>query len=1279
MKRLIVWFCLCFICQSVYCQEYTAINLNWKEGVYQYNGLISFSLPHFQEENFVFDYDLKSIEFRKIVGTKNIALLSSLKVVNMQYEDVSKEKLGILNVKNISNSTNFKLLNIIGRNENSVVLSFSPIVFFNGNYKKIRSFEYSFDYDLSQIERQSAFRRAGLQNSVLKSGVFKKFYVQKSGVYKLSKTFLNQLGVNVNVDPRTIKIYGNGGRMLPLLNSVSYPDDLAENAIQFIGEEDGVFNDTDYILFYAEGLDNWSNDNQTHNNLYDDKSYYYVTTGSGNGKRIVNFNQPINNPDFIYDKYNEYQYHEIDKVNIGAIGRKWFGEDFNIQNTQNFIFSIPNLDTSIPVEIGVRAAAAGSIPTNLKVQINGSDFGTMFFNGISDLSSIKGVESNLNSSYSSNLNQLNFNLTFNNNGNPSSKCYLDFITINAKAYLKGLNKQYRFRVVESASNIGIGEYRFTEASNISQIWDITDIYNVLTIRKAEESNFAFKSSVGSLKEFIVVDKNDYLTPLIDAKATVLNQDLKGTIFFNAASVFQDIDYLIVTPVFLVSQAERLASFHRNHSGLNVKVVTLDKIYEEFSSGKQDIGAIRNFIKYVYENATSSDKRIKYVCLFGDASFDFKNRIRNNTNIVPVFQSIDSYTLFSSFVSDDFFGLMNANEGNMLGAQGLDIAVGRILVSSIENAEQMVTKIIDYHDEKAKGKWQNNLVFLSDDVDKVSDATLQSNLDNMSNMITNNKPFFNSRKIFTDAYFQETTSGGQKYPKAKEEFLNSFTQGALVMDYLGHGGEDGLAAERLFDIADTRNLSHRYKYPLLITVTCEFTRYDNPLRETGGEVAYQNAFGGPIALITTTRQIGQITGENFNTNLAPILFPFNSSSYFSVAEVVRLTKNQSMSAGNNVVSFIGDPALKLAIPKPEIKLVKINDIPLASFTGSLEALAKVKFSGEVLDELGSLKTDYNGEVFVNIFDKEISKTTLGNDNIVIGGVVYKMSFTTLGETIFRGNASVKNGIFDLSFIVPKDIRIPVGNGKISFYAKKSNSSESNAGFDNDIKIGGVNINAPIDNIAPAVQVYMNDKTFVSGGTTNQSPILVINAQDSSGINTAGGIGHDIIAYLDGDETNPIVLNDYYETEKDDFTIGKLQYQLRNLLPGIHTVTVKVSDVYNNITIKELQFIVIDDVDLKLTNVLNYPNPFVNYTEFWFTHNKPFETLEVQVQVLTVTGKIVWTKNQTVFSDGFTSRDIVWDGKDDFGDKIGKGIYVYRLTVKSTITNKKIEKFEKLVIL
>ena len=1272
--KFVIILLFCFL--DVFCQSSGEIKLLWSSGGLELSNTYVLNVPKFQQENLVYDYSKNMIFFRKAVAQHLSSDESSLLVSNLQTEVMPPSELGTLEIKNLQNQPNFSLQNIDSRNVSSVILHFNPIYKVDGVVKKVVSFNYEFKERFQQQSLKAS--RNSIQNSVLGTGVWKRFYIENTGVYKITKAFLRQIGVNTNVDPRTLKIYSHGGRMLPLRNDENLHYDLPENSIQFVGEEDGIFDDSDYILMYCEGLEHWNADSQTHLNLFADKAYYYVTTGGDAGKRIQKYVEPNQTATATYDKFDHYTYHEKDVFNIGELGRKWFGENLHFSASSTFEFAVPELDVQSDVSVRVSSAATSATSSSLKVSVNGTPLNDIFFSGISDLGSVKAVEGNSVVPVKVNGSKITVNLAFNNNGNPSAKAYLNYIALETKAFLKGTGKQYVFGVNETKGLVGVCAYSFTNFSAVKQIWDVTDITQVSAIAKTNEAQFSFKAEMGELRRFAVVEESDLYSPKYDSSTHVANQDLKGTIFKDGQNVFKDVDYLIITSEALKPQAEKLADFHRSYSKLQVKVVTKESIFNEFSSGKQDVAAIRNFIKYVYDNYGNLNKQVKYVCLFGDASFDYKNRIRNNTNIVPVFQSLDSYTLFSSFVSDDFYGLMGGNEGKMEGAHGVDIAVGRILVSTAQQAEEMVLKIKEYHSENAYGRWRNAIALMSDDVDKVSDATLEVNLESISEGIKNNKSFFNVKKIFMDAYVQETTSGGQKYPKAKEDFLNAFTQGSLVVDYLGHGSEEGLTGERMFDIADTKKLSHQYKYPLFITVTCEFTRFDNPLKETGGEIAFQNPIGGPIALISTTRQIGQFTGETFNTYLAPILLRYNGYEKMTLAEVLRVAKNVTMSTGNNVISFIGDPAMYLAIPEPKIKVTKINDIALGDFTGSLQALSKVKITGEVTDENDTLLTDFSGELFVNVFDKFLDKSTLANDGTVVAGTLFKINFKTLGETIFRGNASVKNGLFDFSFVVPKDIAIPVGNGKVSFYANNNQKTSDKTGQELQIKVGGVNVNAPVDNIAPVVKLYMNDKNFVSGGNVNQSPVFIAELFDENGINTASGVGHDIIVYLDGKETELISLNNFYNTEKDDFTRGTVRYQFKDLAPGLHTLTFKAWDVYNNLVTAELQFIVIDDSELKLTHVLNYPNPFVNYTEFWFNHNKPFEPLEVQVQVLTVTGKVVWTKNTTVTTEGFTSRAIVWDGKDDFGDRIGKGVYVYRLTVKSMLSNKKSEKFEKLVI-
>lgn len=1288
MKKYILFFFL-FISLLSFAQQKEHIVIDWKPAAGIQFETVNYKVPQFAPEYFEFNADRKSIRYIKAIPANGMVDTRSLKISNVVYESVSRNDLGDLSDAALPGNIEAVLEHVIARDEQKVVLIFSPVIKTGNDYKRVVSLDAEFNSGTASKIAAQHYNVSAVSNSVLASGDFYRFYVERSGVYKISRSFLQQLGMNVNVDPRNIKIYGNGGRMLPLLNSTPYPDDLEENAIQVIGENDGDFGEYDYIVFYAEGPEGWNKESLTNVNLYSDRSHYYVTTKGGPGKRISANVQPSAAPTVTYNQFDDYRFHEVDKVNIGRLGRKWFGEMFAIENEQTFKFQIPNIVTTVPVKIKVNAASASYGTSSFQVKVNEQTLGTIPFNSLNPDIHVAAYESLLEGSFTATNADVSVKLIYDNGGVPSSNGYLDYIALESQRQLSGYGKQFVFYRNDAASNIGVAEYVVSNAVNIGQVWDVTDIYNVTKFENAGQGTFSFKANMGEVRKYVAVDYNDLYSPSNDGAGRIPNQDLKGTIFKNQQGDFQDIDYLIITPAALNGQAERLANFHRNNSGLNTKVVNLENIYQEFSSGKQDIAAIRNFIKYVYWNASATNKRVRYVNMFGDASFDYKNRIPNNTNIVPVFHGLnpsnpkinnsENFSAYASFMSDDFYVLMDPNEGLMTSVAGLDIAVGRMLVSTNQQAAEMVNKVLEYHNEQSYGRWRNNYVLISDDADNPNDANLQFNLDKLGEELYKEKPFVNVKKIHTDSYLQQVAAGGERYPKARQDILEAFAQGALVVNYFGHGGEDGLATERIFDKADAQNLTNRYRYPLFVTITCEFTRFDNPYRPTGGEYMYWNTAGGAVALVATTREVGIETGLNMNKSLSKYLYSFGSNNYDTMAEALRKTKNENLDNNRNVVFFIGDPAIKLAIPKPKIKLTKVNDVPVATFTDALQALAYVKMAGEVTDENDNPLTSYNGDLAVQIFDKRISRSTLGNNGASNGGGLIIMNFKTLGETVFRGNASVTNGAFEFGFVMPKDIRVPVGNGRVSFYSKKKQILENQTGYDTLIKIGGINPNAAVDNTPPKVRLYMNDESFVSGGITNASPYLLAFLEDENGINTASGIGHDIIGILDGDETKPYVMNDYYETFPNDYTKGKLRFPFRNLAKGLHTLTFKAWDVYNNLVTAEIQFVVVGDEGLELDKVLNYPNPFVSYTEFWFIHNSPYEPLDVQVQIMTITGKVVKTINQSIMTEGFLSRDIKWDGRDDFGDKIGKGVYVYKLTVKSSVSNKRAEKYEKLVIL
>ena len=1260
------------------------IEINWKAES-NFESYSKSNKPSFSKDNSISAFRLHPTDellvFYEQWIDKGYADEESLKITNVIYGDLSVEELKNLNKKIVPEQLTYSINSNKARTVIYTVVAVSPVVKSNLGYKKVVSFTVSY----STKNKYGSSRRLQITNSVLATGNWYKFKVEKTGIHRINKSFLNDLGINTDgVNPRNIKIYGNGGAPLPFLNEENTVFDLTENAIQVIGESDGDFGANDFILFYgisALGYLGTALDTNfdTNINPYSDDSYYYITVGIEPGLRVQEMQELTGDPEVIITQFEDYQFIESDEESPVKVGRRWFGNRFDIQSEQSFEFNFPNIVAGEMMNVKVKAGSASESSTSMAISINGTSLNPLIFSPILDpvLLDTKHFDGEIPVGGET----ITLDLIYNNGGNPSSIGYLDYISVEALRQLSGVGGQLAFRKKFIAGSLGVGEYRINNGSQFSQVWDVTNTGSITsTQNEGNNDTFVFKSLLTENKEFVAVNPSDYYLPIRISESSVVNQNLKGTIFNDESGNFKDIDYLIVTPSFLLQPALRLANHRKNIDNLTVKVVTLDKIYQEFSSGKQDIAAIRNFVRYIYENASSDNAKIKYVCLFGDTSVDYKDRISNNNNIVPVYHTFNSRSTFSSFMSDDFYGNMDPDEGLMKPNEKLDIAVGRMLVDNVSLANAMVDKIINYESRESFGNWRNNFVLVSDDVDKAWEhETLQVNLDALGDEVSLEKPYVNVRKIHSDSYQQVASAGGDRYPDVNDAVENAIEVGALVINYFGHGGEDGLASEFIYTKATAQELKNKNKYPCIVTVTCEFTKFDNPLRVTAGELTYWNKEGGAICLVTTTRSIAANVGVLFNQELAPELFGYGLNIPNTPAEAVRISKNNISSSNRRVVFFVGDPAMHLAFPKQKIRLTTLNGIPISQATDTLKALSRVRIGGEVLDENNVLLTSYNGVLEAKLYDKNAERSTLGNDGTTSNGELLILDYVTLGEILFNGQANVANGLFEFEFVMPRDTQIPVDTGRLSFYSKDDNSLDDKSGFNLDLKIGGLNEDAPEDNQGPLIQLFMNDESFVPGGITNESPILIAKLEDENGINTSSGIGHDIIAILDGDESNPFVLNEYYQSEVDDYTRGITNFKLRDLENGIHTLTLKAWDVYNNSSTTEIQFVVAGNESLEITHVLNYPNPFVNYTEFWFNHNRPFEPLEVQVQIFTVTGKIVWTKNQIITTDGFLSRDITWDGKDDFGDRIGKGVYVYKITVKSTLTNQRVEKFEKLVIL
>ena len=1279
MKTLINYFTLIF-CFFGYSQSQT-FNINWTGTSIISTANKSIEVPYFDVENHNFSFE-KGLLFSNQWTVNGLINETSGKITNLETIEISKSELKQLPINTIPNGPQLTISNARSRGKINGAIEIYPIFYNKGVLTKITRF--TVEYRLRTQTRISSINTT-ISSSSLKSGDWYRFKVDTTGVHKLTSNFLRSLGVNTaTINPKNIKIYGHGGKSLPLLNSDTQSYDMIENTIQVIGEDDFTFNDDDYILMYAIGPKKYNSDNNSHINPYSDDAFYYLNISSGNGSRMNLATEPNTAANVTFETFHDYKFVESDEYNIAKLGRRWFGHRFYVENTREFNFDFPNIITSSPINLKVYVAATSESNTSMSLKLNGSEVNNFSFSSID--SQLLASEDSFNELLNISSSTVSVELNYNNNGNPSASAYLDYISIEAERSLISLGTQFEFKHKNSAILSGVGAFIISNANSTSQVWDITNPYEIQFYENQNlEPQFTFKTNLGTASVYQALG-SDFYVPRKADNTNVDNQDIKGTVFLDNQGQFEDVDYLIITPRFLIPQAERLANINRDQQNLNVKVYSLESIYQEFSSGMQDISGIRNFIRYVYDNASEPSKKLKYLCLFGDASFDYKNRVPNNTNIVPSWYSVNSISLTSSFLSDDFFGMMDLNEGAMANSDKLDIAVGRILANSSQQANEMVDKVESYYKKETYGSWRNNFLMISDDVDEFSDRLIQETTDIIAEDVKLEKPFLNVFKIHSDSYVQETTSGGARYTSVNKAIFDALEVGAIVVNYFGHGGEDGLAVERIFDKLNAQELNNPNKLNCFVTITCEYTKFDNPYRKSAGEYLFLNKTGGAISLITTTRQILINVGIQFNKSLSKYLFSYGNNELISVGEALRRTKNDPMVTNisqRRLVFYIGDPALKIPMADPDIRVTKINDEDINLNNQVLKALSPAKITGNVTNNQGEIQTNYNGILTATIFDKDLQRSTIGNDGVTDGSNLIILDFDTMGEVIFRGQASISNGLFEFEFIVPRDINVSEGNGKISLYSKTEAPLSNNRGFSYDIVIGGVNLDAPQDNTGPTIDLFMNDEAFISGGITNENPILIADLFDENGINTASGIGHDITATLDGDETNVFKLNDYYTAAVDDYKRGSLSYPFRDLSPGLHTLKLKAWDVYNNASVQEIQFIVFDQNEsLEITNVLNYPNPFINYTEFWFNHNSA-GVLDVSIQIFTISGKLIKTLNGQTNTGSLAgssiSRDLTWNGTDDFGSKVGKGVYVYKLKVHSKSTGLKSEKIEKLVIL
>jgi hypothetical protein len=1235
-------------------------------------------------------------QYFRLLKLKNGTTQVKVTLLNPVYVTLSAEEIQALtNTHSITADIKVSYPIVIRRKEPYVSLTIIPLRKnpATGQYEKLVSFSLDIKQSSEAGHGKTNHTPSFATSSVLSTGRWYKIGVTKDGIYKLDYNFFKNIGFDMSTAPANIRIYGNGGAMSPILNKTPRPDDLLENAIFVNGQADPTFGVNDYVLFYGQSPNTWTYSSsgpcggRYHHtvNLYTDTTYYFITADLGPGKRITAEATSLATPKDTVTTFDDYAYHEMDAINLIQSGNEWFGEYFDITTSYNIAFNFPNLSLSSPVYINAAIASRYDVGFGSYSQY------TIASNSVSKTINVPTVSTGIFYAKYADMGTGCYTFTPTSNtvvvnvtkATAGAIGWLYYVEANVRDQLSLTTPQMEFRDMNSVGAGNVSLYKVS-CNQPMQIWDVTHPNNVQSVADTVPSfgvnEFALPSD--SLKQFVAFTGSSFNTATY--MGAVANQNLHG---------MGQADLLIVTDPEFLPQAQQLGAFHYTHDSLKTQIVTTTEVFNEFSSGRQDPTAIRDFARMFYSRATSYSTLPKYLLLFGDASYDPKHRISGNTNHLIVYESNESFDPTQSYVTDDYYAVLDSNEGDLdAGGYSLDIGVGRIPADDPAQAQTVVNKIISYETGAGEpvlpstsccapqaqynlGSWRNSVCFIAHDGD--NDLHI-GEAENLADYVDSNYHNLNVNKIYLDAYQMVQTPGGPRYPDVNVAIDNQMNQGLLIINFTGHGGQLGLATTRVLTFSDIYSWTNINRLSLFFTASCEFARFDDPLQVSAGELCLLSSTGGNIALMTTVRDVFSGGNQTLNQYFFDSLYhrlPDGTLPRFG--DLFTISKNSTGPIVNcRMFALLGDPAVRLAYPQYRVYTTAINAVPVNSKADTLKAFEKVTISGYVGDTSGNLLNGFNGVLYPTVYDKPTSVTTLDN---LGGSNSPALTFNLQKNSLFKGRASINNGKFSFTFIVPKDISYNPGFGKISYYAQDPYTEMDATGNYENIIVGGSLTSISNNGKGPQVRLYMNDSTFVFGGLTDESPQIFAIVNDSNGINTTGNsIGHDITAVVDNNTQNTIDLNDYFHPALNSYQKGTISYPLSSLSPGKHTLSLRVWNVFNNTTQAYTEFNVEPKSSLELQHVLNYPNPFTTHTQFYFEINDVCDLMDVQIQIFTVSGKLVRNIVTSVKLGSFRSQPVDWDGRDDYGDKLANGVYIYHVKVR-TSTGSTADTYQKLVIL
>ena len=1114
------------------------------------------------------------------------------------------------------------------------------------------------------LQASAAGKMNAASNSVLSSGTWYKLQISGDGMYKIDATYLAALGIDRTGIPsiRDIKIYGGNGVTLPADLTQPRAADLTQLPVLYVDANGNAkFDAEDYILFYGQGVTGWTYDpvakqfshyinHYTNNNVY----FLQYAPGTGNGLQMANEAEPSSGTP-VTTAVGKVFFQE-EKTNVDDSGLEWYSAPMNPNDSRVIINKLDGYIPGSIINYKYELLSHADVTAVFSIQESGNQIASVVIPGQDDATlaldiydyALKGDGTGSAVLPSPSAGTSNLKIGYSAAGAVATG-YINWIELTYQQQLAAVGDALLFT---SPDNSGSVEYDLSGYSSAPfSVFDITDSVKLMSSQAQQiAGTYLFRDNLtaGKVKRYWAGTTAAYKTP--SSFVRIPNTNLRG----NVAGA----DFVIVTHHDFVSEALRLKAHKEGLPGadaLKTFVVEVDTLYNEFGNGLPDPVAIRDFLEYAVNNWQLPPR---YVLFFGDACFDYKNILNLDRNWVPTYETPETDYQIYTYGYDDFYTYLEP--GNTATAS---MPSGRLAVRSLDEARLTVDRIIQYESAPPPGTWKNLITIVSDDrnVDGALDDA--PNPEQADIIAENDVPkSYDLKKIYEEAYPTVIASTGRTKPAVRQAIIDQINRGTLVMNYTGHGNPKVWSHETILTRDDVGTQFFNANMPtLFVAATCDWARYDDAASQSSAEVAIVNPNGGAIGVIAPDREV--YSTENFELNDQLYQYYFPADQY---ARTPRLGDGLLM-AKNNIFSdldnsrkyhLLGDPTLRLAVPQLVMQIDSINGKPVSGAAfDTLQALSKVTVTASVRDVNGIIQNINSDSALVNIYDAEVLDSVF--DSGVVGGAwTHSFEFLVPGPTIYKGENTIHNGRVSATFIIPKDISYENKQGKVAVYF--SGNGTDGRGYTTQVIVGGTAASVANDTQGPTVTIYFDTRSFRSGDLVTESPTLIVDLSDSSGINDAGsGVGHGLEAWLDGD-TKGLDLTDYYTGARDNYQAGTIVYQFNGLAPGKHTLAVRAWDVYNNPTTSQVDFSVAASTSLALENVYNIPDPVRSTTTFTFQHNQ-LTPINVEIKIYTVAGRLIQTLSSSNYPDRFVQ--IPWDCRDHDGSRIANGTYLYKVVAKT----------------